>query len=317
MILTTGGDNMELLYALERIRTPILDEVLGIITYLGGELFFMAIAVAVFWCVNKRTGYYLMVVGFFGTIVNQFLKIVCCVPRPWVKDPNFTIVESARAEATGYSFPSGHTQNAVATYGGIARSTKRGWVRWVCIALALVICFSRMYLGVHTPLDVGVSFAIAAALVLVVYPLMEEADRRPVILTNLIALMVLCSGAFVGYLYLRGDSGVTAEDTANYLSAVENGWKLLGVTVGMLVVNVVDRRYLRFETDAVWWAQLIKLAVGFALLLAIRGGLKAPLIALFGGNAAVAGAVRYLLVVLFAGCVWPVTFWWFGRLGRR
>lgn len=308
---------MELLYALERIRIPILDEVMGLITHLGGEMFFMVIAVAVFWCVSKRMGYYLMTVGFFGTIINQFLKIVCCVPRPWVKDPSFTIVESARAEATGYSFPSGHTQNAVATYGGIARYTRRGWVRWLCVALVLVICFSRMYLGVHTLLDVGVSFLITAALVFAVYPLMEEADRRPMILTNLIALMVLCSGAFVGYLYLRGDSGATAEDTANYLSAMENAWKLLGATAGMLVVNLVDRHYLRFETDAVWWAQLIKLVVGFGLLVAIRSGLKAPLIALLGGNAAIAGAVRYLLVVLFAGCVWPITFWWFGRLGRR
>lgn len=308
---------MELLYALERIRIPFLDEVMGLITHLGGEMFFMVIAVAVFWCVSKRMGYYLMTVGFFGTIINQFLKIVCCVPRPWVKDPNFTIVESARAEATGYSFPSGHTQNAVATYGGIARYTRRGWVRWLCVALVLVICFSRMYLGVHTLLDVGVSFLITAALVFAVYPLMDEADRRPMILTNLIALMVLCSGAFVGYLYLRGDTGTTAEDTANYLSAMENAWKLLGATLGMLVVNLVDRHYLRFETDAVWWAQLIKLVVGFGLLVAIRSGLKAPLIALFGGNGAIAGAVRYLLVVLFAGCVWPITFWWFGRLGRR
>lgn len=308
---------MELLYALEHIRIPFLDEVMGLITHLGGEMFFMVIAVAVFWCVSKRMGYYLMTVGFFGTIINQFLKIACCVPRPWVKDPNFTIVESARAEATGYSFPSGHTQNAVATYGGIARYTRRGWVRWLCVALVLVICFSRMYLGVHTLLDVGVSFLITAALVFAVYPLMEEADRRPMILTNLIALMVLSSGAFVGYLYLRGDSGATAEDTANYLSAMENAWKLLGATAGMLVVNLVDRHYLRFETDAVWWAQLIKLVVGFGLLVAIRSGLKAPLIALLGGNAAIAGAVRYLLVVLFAGCVWPITFWWFGRLGRK
>ena len=50
-----------------------------------------------------------MTVGFFGTLVNQFLKLVCRVPRPWVRDPNFTIVEAARADATGYSFPSGHT----------------------------------------------------------------------------------------------------------------------------------------------------------------------------------------------------------------
>ena len=170
---------MGLLYALEGLRTPLLDKVMAVVTLLGGELFFMVIAVGAFWCVSKRMGYYLMTVGFFGTVINQFLKILCCVPRPWVKDPGFTIVESARADATGYSFPSGHTQNAVATYGGIARYTGRKWLRAVLIVLTVLIAFSRMYLGVHTPLDVGVSFLVTAALVMAVYPLMEEADRRP------------------------------------------------------------------------------------------------------------------------------------------
>lgn len=308
---------MGVLYALESIRTPVLNEVMSVITLLGGEMFFMVIAVAVFWCVSKRMGYYLMVVGFFGTVINQFLKILCCVPRPWVKDPDFTIVESARAEATGYSFPSGHTQNAVATYGGIARYTRRKRLRTVLAVLTVLVAFSRMYLGVHTVLDVGVSFAIATLLVLGLYPLMEEADRRPAVLTCTIVVMVLCSGAFVGYLYLRGDTGATAEDTANYVSALENGWKLLGSTLGLLVSNILDRKYIRFETRAVWWAQLIKLTLGFGLLLVMRSALKAPLITLLGGDAAVAGGLRYLLVVLFAGCVWPLTFWGFSRLGRR
>ena len=308
---------MGVLYALESIRTPVLDKIMLIISELGGEAPFLIIAIAVFWCIDKRKGYYLMTVGFFGMILNQFLKILCCVPRPWVKDPEFTIVEPARAGATGYSFPSGHTQNAVSLYGGIARCTGSRLLRVVCIVLAVLIAFSRMYLGVHTPLDVGVSLVIATVLVLALYPLMEEVKRRPAVQTYVIAGMVVCSGAFLAYLYLRGDTGATAEDTANYVNAVENGWKFVGVSLALLAVNIVDRKTLRFETQAVWWAQLIKLAVGFGLLMAIRSGLKAPLIALLGGNAAVAGGVRYLLVVLFAGCVWPLTFWWFGRLGRR
>lgn len=308
---------MGILYALESIRTPVLDRVMSVLSEMGGEMAFLVVAIAVFWCVSKRTGYYLMLTGFFGILINQFLKIVCCVPRPWVRDPNFTIVESARAEATGYSFPSGHTQNAVALYGGIARTTRRTWLRVVCILLAAGIAFSRMYLGVHTPLDVGVSLVTGTALVLLVYPLMEEADRRPIVLTNCIAATVLCSAAFIAFLYLRGDTGTTAEDTANYVSALENAWKFGAASLALLVVNVLDRRYVRFETQAVWWAQGIKLVVGFGLLLALRAGLEAPLLALFGGNAALAGGVRYFILVLFAGSVWPLTFWWFGRLGRR
>ena len=155
---------MEFLRLLESIRIPALNVFFSGITYCGDEIAFMVTAFALFWCVNKRTGYYAFLVGLFGTVGNQWLKIACRIPRPWVLDPNFTIVESARAAATGYSFPSGHTQNAVGTFGAMALRTERKWVRGVCIALIVLVPFSRMYLGVHTPLDVGVAFLMAAAL---------------------------------------------------------------------------------------------------------------------------------------------------------
>ena len=306
---------MNLLYALESVRTPFWDAVFSAVTHLGEETVFMVAAILIFWCVSKQEGYYLLLMGFFGTVVNQFLKLLFRIPRPWVRDPDFTIVESARAQATGYSFPSGHTQNAVATFGGIARSTRRPWVRWACVAVLLLVSFSRLYLGVHTPLDVGVSFAVAGVMVLTLYPLIRQADRKPSLMAGLIAGMLLVGIAYLVFAYVYPFPADV--DLENLAHGQENGWKLLGATLGMLVSNIADRKYIRFETQAVWWAQLIKLAVGFGCLLAIRSGLKAPLIALLGGSAAIAGGIRYLLVVLFAGCVWPLTFWWFSRLGRR
>jgi undecaprenyl-diphosphatase len=79
----------------------------------------------VFWCFDKKHGYFLITIGFLGTVINQFLKVLFRIPRPWVKDPNFTIVESAKEAATGYSFPSGHTQSAVGSFGAVARFTKK------------------------------------------------------------------------------------------------------------------------------------------------------------------------------------------------
>ena len=91
---------MEFLYFLEGLRTPWLDAAMSAVTHLGGELVFLVVALVMFWCLDKRQGYYLLSVGFMGTLVNQFLKITCRVPRPWIRDPYFSIVESARAEAT-------------------------------------------------------------------------------------------------------------------------------------------------------------------------------------------------------------------------
>lgn len=296
---------MDILYALEKIRTPFWNGVMSAVTQLGGEVIFIVAAVVVFWCVSKWEGYYLMTVAFCGTVLNQFLKLICRVPRPWVRDPNFTIVESARAEATGYSFPSGHTQNAIGLFGGMARWGGRRWVRLGLTALALVIAFSRMYLGVHTPADVGVSLVLAAALVLGLYPLMRRAQEKPRYMGYVLAAMLVVSGAFVVFVETCGFPADM--DAENLASGIGNAWKMLGAVAGMTLAWLLDRRYIHFETQAVWWVQAIKVAVGMALLLAIKSGLKAPLLALLG-HEGLAGGVRYFLLVLVAGAVWPLVF---------
>ncbi|MBR6614667.1 MAG: phosphatase PAP2 family protein, partial [Lachnospiraceae bacterium] len=152
---------MEFLYFLEGLRTPFGDAFFSLITHLGEETLFIVAGLIVFWCIDKLQGYYLLIVGLTGTVINQFLKLWFRIPRPWVKDPEFTIVESARAEATGYSFPSGHTQSSVGIFGAVARWNKNMVVRVVCVVICVLVPLSRMYLGVHTPADVGVSIAVA------------------------------------------------------------------------------------------------------------------------------------------------------------
>ena len=295
---------MGVLYVLESIRAPWLDTVMAAITHLGEETVFMVAALFVFWCVSKRHGYYLLTIGFAGTVLNQFLKLLFRIPRPWGLDSNFTIVESARAQATGYSFPSGHTQNAIGTFGGIARFTQRKWVRVAAIVVAVLVPLSRMYLGVHTPLDVGVAAVIAVALVFALYPLMERSDSQHGVMGAVLAVMLALA---VGYLLFVSLYRFPADvDAANLASGVENAWKLLGATVGMLVGWWLDVRFIHFDTRAVWYVQLIKLVGGLALLLGIRAALKAPLAAALGTG--VGGAVRYGVMVLFAAAVWPMVF---------
>ena len=66
---------MGFLYLLEKIRMPGLNELMLAVTKLGEETAFLIIAMIVFWCVDKKKGYYLLAVGFVGTIINQFLKL--------------------------------------------------------------------------------------------------------------------------------------------------------------------------------------------------------------------------------------------------
>lgn len=305
---------MEFLRLLEGLRTPALDTIMSLVTKLGEELFFMAFAIIMFWCIDKRRGYYLLSVGFLGTVLNQFLKLVFRVPRPWVLDPNFTIVESARAEATGYSFPSGHTQNAVGTLGGVARSSKKRWVQIVCVILLLLVSFSRMYLGVHTPMDVGVSFVIATILLLVLYPVFERMDSNPNLMYILLGGMTALG---IGYLLFVSLYPFPADtDAANLASGTKNAYTLLGATLGVLVAFHVDRKYTNFQTEAPLLGQILKLVIGLALTLGIKSGLKPVLNALLAGHQA-SNLIRYFLMVIFAGVVWPLTFKWFAKIGRK
>ena len=304
---------MELLYWFESIRSPALDTAMSLITHLGEETFFMVAALFVFWCVDKRRGYYLLSVGFVGTLVNQWLKIVCRVPRPWVRDPRFTIVESARAQAAGYSFPSGHTQSAVGVFGGVARFTRRWWLRAACVVIAALVCLSRMYLGVHTPADVGVSLAVGLVLVFALYPLIESTLWFPGRMYAILGVMLAVSAAFVGFVELFPfPADVDAENLAE---AVKNAWSMAGAVAGVLVVCVFDNRVLQFPNRAPWWGQAIKLAGGLALVVLVKTVLKAPLLSLCGGHEA-AHAIRYFLMVLAAGGLWPMSFRFFERYAR-
>ena len=305
---------MNFLYVLEGIRTPFLNKLMGLVTNLGGETLFIAAAIIIFWCLDKKCGYYMLTVGFCGVIISQFLKLWYRIPRPWVVDPDFTIVESARAEATGYSFPSGHTQTVFATLGAPARYTKKLWLRIVLIVFLLIVPFSRMYVGVHTPLDVGVAFATGLVLVFVLYPIFEHMDEKPLPVYIMFFAFILLSAAFV--LFVEFYEFPINLDMQNYVEGEKNAYMILAASVALLITYHVDRKYLKIDTRAVWWAQIIKLAVGAGIALAIKSGLKEPLMSLFNGSP-VSHSVRYFLLIIFCGIIWPMTFRFFGKLGKK
>ena len=302
---------MDFLYFLEKIRLPGLNEFMLGITYLGDEIAFLVIALILFWCVDKRNGYYILSVGFIGTIANQFMKLWFRIPRPWVLDENFTILEQAREGASGYSFPSGHTQSSVGTFGSIAYTAKNKLIRCVAVAVAVLVPFSRMYIGVHTPLDVMVAAAMAVILIVFLRPVFYKKDGKyiPALLGIMTVLAVgfLC---FVTFYPFPADT-----DPHNLASGSKNAYTLLGSLVGLLVVCFVDEKWLRFPTEAVWWAQIIKIAVGLLLVLAVKSGMKTVLDGLFGELTG--RAVRYFLIVIVAGIVWPLSFKRFSKLGRK
>lgn len=302
---------MGFLYLLESIRMPGLNEFMLAVTKLGEETAFLVIALIVFWCVDKRRGYYLMAVGFTGTILNQILKLSFRIPRPWVLDPEFTIVEQAREAAAGYSFPSGHTQFAVGTFAALGRTSGKRWVRILCIAAAILVPFSRMYLGVHTLKDVTVAILMALALVVFLQPPIFSGNQKHMKL--LIAGMIALALCFL--LYVEFWPFPPEMDAHNYQSGLKNAYTMIGCLTGVAIVYIVDGKWLQFPEKAVWWVQIIKAVVGLLLVLAVKEGLRAPLELLLPVYPA--RAVRYFLIVVMAGIIWPMSFRKLSQLGRK
>lgn len=302
---------MEFLYLLENIRIPVLNEFMLLITQLGEETAFLIVALVLFWCVSKRIGYYVLSVGFIGTLANQFMKLWFRIPRPWVLDNNFTILEQAREAASGYSFPSGHTQSAVGTFGAIAHTASKKWIRIAALIIAVLVPFSRMYIGVHTPADVLVAAGLAAALIFLLWPVYfkNEGKHVPALLFGMLILAI-------GYMCFISFYPFPANiDVHNLESGVKNAYTLFGALLGLIVVYIADEKWLHFSTKAIWWAQIMKVAGGLIAVLAVKAGLKTPLNAILGESWG--RSARYFLIVIVAGIVWPLTFKWFSKLGKK
>ena len=305
---------MEILRFFESIRNPVLDTFFSIITHLGEETVFIVVGILFFWCINKKQGYYILSIGFLGTVFNQFLKLWFRIPRPWVKDPEFTIVESARAEATGYSFPSGHTQSSVGLFGGIARMEKNKILRIIMLVLCVLVPFSRLYLGVHTPLDVGVSILVAVVLIFAFKFLTDWAMQKPMNMRILMySILALCLSLVLFVEFYNFPSDI---DMYNYEHGLSNGYKMLGTFLGLYISYEIDHKYVNFSTEGGFLAQALKVVLGVIPLVLIKSLLKQPLLALCGGHF-VADGIRYLLIGVFAGIVWPLTFKFFAKIGKK
>lgn len=304
---------MGLLYLLESLRFPAMDQFMLLVTSLGEETAFLVAAMIVFWCVDKKKGYYVLAVGFFGTLVNQILKLIFRVPRPWILDPEFTIVEQAREAAAGFSFPSGHSTSAVGTFGAIGYSSRNPVVRWACCCICILVPLSRMYLGVHTPADVLAGSVLSVMIVKLLSPMVwRHSDKGTRNIFTMILSLSICLVRFAEFLPFS----MEPDQLHHLISSSKNGYTLLGASLGLLIVYPLERKYVNFETKAVWWAQILKVVLGFALVLAVKEGLRAPLDGLFAGHMA-ARAVRYGLIVLMAGLVWPMSFRWFSKIGAK
>lgn len=292
---------MEFLHFLEGLRFPLLDKLMLLITNAGDETVFIVIAMIYLWCVDKFDAYYLLFVGFCTTALNNLIKAICRVPRPWVRDPSLTAVSEAVPAATGYSFPSGHTQSSVGTFGVVAVTAKKNFLKILAIVIAVLVGFSRLYLGVHTPQDVIVGALLSIALVALFGLIFKFAGKTPKTMRILLAVTSLLF--IIQALYLTFTLDLADE---RLLSGVKTTYKMLGCILGMFVVYEIDLKFINYEVKAPLFTQIVKVALGLAITLGVKE--ICYLIFSFIPFEPLSRLCSYFVMVIFAGLVWPLTF---------
>lgn len=123
------------------------------VTHLGDALFYIFLLSFYFWLVDPLQGRQLALIMILSIVSNFLLKEMFALPRPYVVNPDVTTVEAA-ATTGNRSFPSGHAQGVMTVWGVIAFFQRKRWLWWVAGILIFFVSLSRIYLGVHFPVDV-------------------------------------------------------------------------------------------------------------------------------------------------------------------
>lgn len=289
---------MTFLWFLEGIRTPFLEQLMQFITYFGQELIVIAVICTFYWCADKRFAYLLGFTYFTAGLGVQALKITFRIPRPWILDPQFKAVESAVAGATGYSFPSGHTQSATCLFFPLSLYTSRLWAKLLCILAFLLIGFSRMYLGCHTPKDVLVSMGLSLVVSSLIWKFQEVLLNSDRYLKLIAAILICLSLATAAYsLLLHGNGTIETKYALDCCKAAGAG---LGFSIGWYV----ERTKLNFDTHTGRiGTQILKLLIGLTAALFIKEGFS-----LIFGSSILAKMSEYFILVLWVLVIYPCLF---------
>ena len=204
--------DLEIVKALQLLRNPVLDWFFYIVTQIGDQYVFIAIAVIIYWTIDKKYAHMFVFAFMTSAIVNSSLKEIFKRQRPFYLEG----VESEEHWNTdGYSFPSGHAQAAGVlgyTAYDASKKTKKNWIWYVGIAIMVLVPLSRVYLGQHYLSDVLVGVVLAFFISHFTFKLVRNMkDKEHIYTVMLIPLFVIllffvknhdlyiAAGGFIGF----------------------------------------------------------------------------------------------------------------------
>lgn len=268
-------------------RTDALDVLMVGVTALGYEFFYTLLLPLILWSGRKKYALYIAPAFTLSVFINATAKVAFTSPRPSLALLNTEIHPLYLFHLeTGNGLPSGHTQGAVAFYFLLAMLVKNRLLKVLLFTVAVLMPFSRLYMGVHFAADIIAGILLAAPVVFISYrymPLIIDFHRRH--LKIMAPLWVLFSVS-VAAIYNEKAVWVGAAAFSGTMTALP----LLSGRLNMSF-NEVYRPAVK-----VWSLILLALAVFFVLRVALKAVLP---------DAYASDYIRYFLLFIYAVYIVP------------
>lgn len=265
---------IQVLQFLQEVRSPFLTAVMEAITFLAESLFIVTIVALLYWCIDKKKSIKIGWIVLVSGTVNGILKNVFKMPRPFQRG----VVSPIRVEtATGYSFPSGHTQIATSFWGSAMIILRNKSVVVLGSIIILLVGLTRLYLGVHWPMDVLGGIVMGIICVLIADRLLDTEKGFTKVHVAIVSIVILI------LMVLPIDADLA---------------KGIGALWGLVVGGYLENHYIKFQEKKPMNIQLQKIAIGLVGTGILYGGMKIVLPAITIGY-----MIRYavLLVWIVAG----------------
>ena len=269
---------LEILRHIQSIANPFFDFLFQLITICGEQIVLISIISIIYWALDKKFGEYIAYSVLTSVLLNNAIKDIFKMKRPIGEEGIRTLREQT---ATGYSFPSGHTQSASSFYGSMAIYLKNRVMYIIATVMIILIGFSRLYLGVHYPKDVIVGGILGVLTSLICYKLYNRVENK-------MLLYVVTFAIFI--------PALTFAHSADFI-------KGMGTYLGFIIGIYIEKRYVNFSTEGNTGNKIIRVLLEIVILLVLQLGLKVIL-----PSGTIFSFIRYALISLIGIGVYPMIF---------
>lgn len=257
--------DLEIVKSVQSISNKFFDFVFSSLTHFGDEIFFVCMFLILYWVVCKEYAFKFSMFYVLSHFVNATIKSIVKRPRPWQASSE---VEN-KLQASGYSFPSGHSQSisAISTFvvydiyknKTIKRSTKISSLTFA-ILLCLIVGFSRLYLGQHYLTDVLTGFAIGIATILI-FKFLES------LISDNFKSKLKCDSilSVLSVVVLIVITVISINNLGLSVKTLTKLYRYGGMIVGYSMGYIFSRLTIK-ETATTFVGKLLKVAIGFIVL---------------------------------------------------